>query len=112
MLKKIYDLRTDLNNLNDFYKKDPVTTVPDIWPTEGKITSLFGTRVHPISKRKKFHTGVDIANLNSTDILCTASGKVEFSGYKGGYGNTVIIDHNNGFKTLYAHAYSLLVKKR
>lgn len=84
--------------------------IPSIWPTEGKISSLFGMRVHPISKQKKFHKGVDIANLKSTDIVATADGIVIYAGKKGGYGNAIIIDHGNGYKTLYGHAQTLLVK--
>ncbi|MBF0107372.1 MAG: M23 family metallopeptidase [Deltaproteobacteria bacterium] len=54
---------------------------------------------------------MDIANLKSTDILVTADGVVEYSGTKGGYGNTVIVNHNNGFETLYGHADYLLVSR-
>jgi murein DD-endopeptidase MepM/ murein hydrolase activator NlpD len=88
-----------------------LVNIPSLWPTEGKITSLFGKRKHPIKKRIKFHTGVDIANLLSTDVISTAAGLVIYSGYRGGYGNTIIIDHENGFETYYAHAKKLLVRK-
>lgn len=84
--------------------------IPSIWPTKGNISSLFGMWYHPILKRMKFHSGVDIANLQSTDIIATADGTVEFAGKKGGYGNAIIIDHGNGYKTLYSHAQTLLVK--
>jgi len=84
--------------------------IPSIWPTEGKLSSLFGMRRHPIAKQQKFHKGVDIANLKSTDIVATADGIVAYAGKKGGYGNAVIIDHGNGYKTLYGHAQTLLVK--
>lgn len=110
-----YYLIERINSFESFLKKlktqssSHITNIPSIWPTEGKISSLFGTRVHPISRRKKFHTGVDIANLTSTDIIATADGVVDFSGRKGGYGNAVILSHGNGFKTLYGHAKSLLV---
>ncbi len=83
---------------------------PDIWPTDGTITSLFGLRKHPILKTFKFHRGVDIANLKNTEILAAADGKVEFAGSDGGYGNTVILNHGNGFETIYGHADDLLVK--
>jgi murein DD-endopeptidase MepM/ murein hydrolase activator NlpD len=85
--------------------------IPSIWPTEGKISSLFGMRKHPISKTNKFHQGVDISNLKSTDIIATANGTIEFSGNKSGYGKSVIVNHGNGFKTLYAHASELIVSK-
>lgn len=85
--------------------------IPSMWPTEGKITSLFGMRNHPIKRKRKFHRGVDIANLTSTDIVSSAPGIVIHAGPHGGHGNTVIIDHNNGFKTLYGHSKTVLVKR-
>lgn len=84
--------------------------IPKLWPTSGKITSLFGSRNHPIDKRVRFHSGIDIANAKSTDVLASATGIVEFAGKKGGYGNTIVIDHLNGFKTLYGHNNELLVE--
>lgn len=84
---------------------------PSIWPTEGTISSLFGWRIDPFTKKKDFHAGVDIANLKSTDIIATADGVVEFSGKKGGYGNAVVLDHGNGFETIYGHADSILVEE-
>ena len=92
-------------------KQSLSANIPSIWPTEGKITSLFGKRKHPIKKRVRLHTGVDIANLLSTDIISTAAGLVIYAGLRGGYGKTVIIDHDNGFETYYAHAKKLLVRK-
>lgn len=83
---------------------------PDVWPTQGTITSLFGLRKHPILKSLRFHSGVDIANLKNTEILAAAGGSVKFAGPDGGYGNTVILDHGNGFESLYGHAEDLLVK--
>jgi len=85
-------------------------TVPDLWPTTGRLTSTFGSRKDPISKNKKFHSGIDIANLRGTNVWAAARGKVVFSGYKSGYGKLIIIDHGNGYKTLYAHNSKLLVE--
>lgn len=83
--------------------------IPNIWPTEGKISSLFGMRFHPIKKVYKRHSGVDIANLKNTDIVATADGVVKVSSPHEGYGNLIIIDHKNGFETYYGHAEMLLV---
>jgi murein DD-endopeptidase MepM/ murein hydrolase activator NlpD len=82
------------------------------WPSPGyyKITSPYGYRNHPILKKKKLHTGIDIAVPSGTSILAANSGKVIYSGYNGGYGNTVIIDHGGKISTLYAHNSKLLVK--
>ncbi len=60
-------------------------------------------RWHPILKRYRAHLGVDFAANSGTRIKAAASGRVVFKGRKGGYGNTIIIDHGNGFRTLYGH---------
>lgn len=83
--------------------------IPDVWPTIGTISSMFGLRHHPIHKTTRMHRGVDIANLKNTEITATANGKVQFSGRLKGYGNAVILDHGNGFETLYGHAEDILV---
>lgn len=82
------------------------------WPSPGyyKITSPYGYRTHPILKKKKLHTGIDIAVPSGTTIVAANSGTVIYSGYNGGYGNTVIIDHGGKISTLYAHNSKLLVK--
>ena len=82
-------------------------------PIGGKITSPFGWRVHPIFKSKSFHSGVDIAGPNGGGIKASNSGKVIYTGWYGGYGKVVIIDHGviNGkpTTTLYAHMSSIKV---
>ena len=82
------------------------------WPAPGyyKITSQYGNRNHPILKKKKMHTGIDIAVPSGTSVIAANAGKVIYSGYNGGYGNTVIIDHGGKISTLYAHNSKLLVK--
>ena len=85
---------------------------PAGFPSEkGYISSKYGDRINPISKKKHFHKGVDIAYKLETDIIALAAGKVIFSGKKYGYGNLVIIDHLNGYTTKYAHNNRNLVKK-
>lgn len=83
---------------------------PSIWPANGRITSGFGTRVHPITRSVKRHTGIDIKVRTGTSVKAAADGVVEFAGYRRGYGWTVIINHGYGYKTLYAHNSSLIVK--
>lgn len=75
-----------------------------IWPVRGRLTSPYGPRWG------RFHHGIDIAAPNGTNIVAAGGGTVSFAGWRGGYGNTVIIDHGGGFQTLYAHASALLVK--
>lgn len=85
--------------------------IPDMWPTQGVVSSEFGYRRHPVQGVNKFHSGVDIANLKTTDIVAPARGRVAYSGKKGGYGITVVIDHGNGFETLFGHASEVLVRE-
>jgi murein DD-endopeptidase MepM/ murein hydrolase activator NlpD len=84
--------------------------VPTHWPVTGRLGDGFGMRVHPISKKRAMHEGIDISAPSGRDIRASASGTVSFAGTKNGYGKTVIINHGSGIKTLYAHASKLLVK--
>lgn len=74
-----------------------------LWPTEGVISSHFGRRWG------RDHEGLDIAADMGTPIVAILDGKVTFSGRKGTYGKTVILDHGGDLTTLYAHASRLLV---
>jgi len=77
------------------------------WPTTytNRVTSIFGMRMHPILKQYKLHSGIDIAasGINGTNILASDSGTVIISKLSSSYGNYVVIDHGNGYTTLYAH---------
>lgn len=77
-----------------------------IRPVSGIITSRFGARS---SIRSSAHTGLDIATSSGTPISAAASGTVTFSGYKGSYGNLLVISHGNGIQTYYGHCSSLCV---
>lgn len=76
-------------------------------PIGGRITSPFGWRTHPIFNSRTFHSGVDIGGPNMGSIRASNAGKVIFSGWYGGYGKVVIIDHGvvsgRPMTTLYAH---------
>ena len=84
-----------------------------IKPIQGRITSPFGWRTHPIFNSKSFHSGVDIGGPNLGAIKASNSGKVIYSGWYGGYGKVVIVEHGivNGkpITTLYAHMNSIAV---
>ena len=77
-----------------------------IRPISGTITSRFGVRS---SIRVSSHTGLDIAASTGTPIAAAASGTVTFSGYKGSYGNMIVISHGNGVQTYYGHCSKLYV---
>jgi murein DD-endopeptidase MepM/ murein hydrolase activator NlpD len=74
-----------------------------IMPTEGSIGSGFGPRVHPIFGTVRQHAGVDIGARTGDPIWASKSGEVIFAGWRGGYGNTVLVAHSGGVVTLYAH---------
>lgn len=76
----------------------------------GMITSAFGWRKHPVRRKIRHHDGIDLAAKLGTPVFAPAAGRVIFAGTKGGYGNVIIIDHENGYQSLLAHHSSLLVK--
>jgi murein DD-endopeptidase MepM/ murein hydrolase activator NlpD len=73
------------------------------WPVVGPVTSPYGYRIHPVYGTRKLHSGVDVGAPRGTPIAATTDGVVIFSGRRGGYGNTVIVDHGGGLSSLYAH---------
>ena len=79
------------------------------WPCSGVITSYFGARNTGIRGASTYHEAIDIANSYGTPIYASDGGTVIYSGWLGGYGYLVKIDHGNGFITYYGHNSSLLV---
>ena len=77
------------------------------WPITGRITSYFGGRY--IFGSYSYHSGLDIAASYGAAVCAADGGTVTFAGYKGSYGNLVIITHDNGIQTYYAHNSSLVV---
>jgi murein DD-endopeptidase MepM/ murein hydrolase activator NlpD len=89
---------------------DVVARAPLATPTSGATRSSgFGARFDPITGRPAFHPGLDMAGAFLTPIYATAPGVVSFTGVRSGYGNTIEIDHGNGFKTRYAHLAGVAV---
>ena len=82
-----------------------------LWPLKGRITSAFGERKDPFTGKRSFHCGIDISAHEGTRVKSSAAGKVIFSGWKTGYGNVVIIRHNNNYITVYAHNRKNIVKQ-
>lgn len=81
------------------------------WPVPGysRVSSPFGYRIHPVLGYSKLHTGIDIPAPTGTPTVAVESGTVIFSGTQGSYGKTVMIRHDNGNVSLYAHNSELLV---
>lgn len=90
-----------------------VSSTGFIWPIRGPITSPFGYRTHPIFKSRIFHSGIDIGGPNGGAIKASNDGRVIYSGWYGGYGKVVILDHGviNGkpITTLYGHMSAIAV---
>ena len=76
-----------------------------LWPLPGRynLSSLFGSRKHPITGKANNHTGIDIPASSGTSILAAKSGVVTTSTYNSSYGNYVVVSHSDGTSTLYAH---------
>ncbi len=83
--------------------------LPDI--QNPQISSGFGMRKDPLTGEHEFHKGIDIAAPAGANVHAIRKGKVVFSGEQRGYGNVVIVDHENGFITKYAHNQKNLVKE-
>lgn len=83
------------------------------WPADGRLTSKYGYRFSPMGGDEdadEFHPGLDVANKKGTTITATADGVVRQAGWTRGYGNMILIDHGQGYATLYGHASQLLAK--
>lgn len=87
----------------------PSSSEPNI-PVDGPISSQFGMRRHPVYGDNRFHHGMDIAAPEGAQVYPYQRGSVIFSGEQAGYGNTVVIDHGNGYQSKYAHNRINLVK--
>lgn len=107
-------------SLNEIVQKaviasfNPEENNQDIFKTHlpavgGRITSKVGMRIDPIDGKWRQHNGIDIAIPSGTPVNPVASGIVVYSGNRSGYGNTIIVEHDNGVVTLYAHNSQLLI---
>lgn len=112
-LEKFVDQETD--EQRSLWKEllayeDKLDHTPSKWPVPShRITSGYGNRYHPVRGGYAWHSGVDIKASYGTKVVSTADGRVTFSGYRGGYGYAIIVDHGYGYRTLYAHNSKLLV---
>lgn len=101
-----------LKSINDQIKMYTLTTIPSGSPLkETIITSSYGYRIHPVTKKKKFHRGIDF-RANRKEVFATADGVVSFAraSDSGDFGRVIKIRHNFGFETIYAHLSKTLVK--
>ena len=89
---------------------NPDATGSFTYPVKARITSPFGPRRHPIFGVRSMHSGIDLAAPRGTPIKASEGGLVIYSGWYGGYGRVVILDHSKGYTTLYAHLDRIAVK--
>jgi murein DD-endopeptidase MepM/ murein hydrolase activator NlpD len=96
-----------LTALSEALDHMPIMLPLDIY----RITSPFGPRRDPFTRRAAFHGGLDFGAPFASPVLATADGVVSYAGRRGAYGRLVEIDHGHGFKTRYAHLHQILVKR-
>ena len=108
--EKIPEKAAELESLIDdvVIYKDELARTPDLTPVEGRITSPYGWRRSPFSRRRLFHYGIDIGAPYGTPIRAAAKGVILHASYQRGYGNLVIIDHGK-YTTYYAHMSRITV---
>jgi murein DD-endopeptidase MepM/ murein hydrolase activator NlpD len=75
-----------------------------------RVCSGYGMRLHPVHKVYKMHTGIDLDCSQETPILAAGAGTVTVAKERGGYGNLIVIEHDDGFQTYYAHLLRFLVE--
>ena len=115
--KEIYVQAKSYDEVAQMAKEQEIRmeNIPAIQPVMNKdlkrVASGYGMRIDPVYHVRKFHPGMDFTAPTGTEVFATGNAKVEFAGWKQGYGNTVILDHGYGYKTLYAHLYKTLVRK-
>lgn len=106
--------RVDIASITGVQKAFFMKFIPNGYPLESfsSITDPYGTRLHPVLKVVRQHTGTDFGARIGTSVYATADGVVDWadSGWNGGYGKLVKITHSFGFKTYYAHLNEVLIK--
>lgn len=89
---------------HDGHHHDDASPWAPILDGKARISSEYGMRKDPFNGERAFHGGIDLAVKRGTPITALKDGVVTFSGWKGGYGNTVIVAHEGGLETMYSHA--------
>jgi murein DD-endopeptidase MepM/ murein hydrolase activator NlpD len=109
--RQIYRLANQLQDLTSL--EEAMVSIPMVLPVneEFRFTSPYGARRDPYTKRRAFHSGMDMAGRRGALIVAPAPGVVTHAGPKGPYGNLVEIDHGHGFKTRYGHLRKVHVKR-
>ncbi len=118
LAKQVYIQSRSFDEIIDLAmrKEEMIANIPAIQPISNKdlqrVASPFGVRIHPFYKVLKMHTGMDFTAPTGTEVYATGNGVVSdvIHSFRG-YGNTIIIDHDYGYTTLYAHLHKILVRR-
>ncbi|WP_419255556.1 peptidoglycan DD-metalloendopeptidase family protein [Caulobacter sp. ErkDOM-YI] len=106
---RIHRAATDMSDMRSL--NAAAQRLPFFRPTSNPaMSSSYGVRFDPFTRRPAFHSGLDFPGAFYTPIMSTAPGVVSFTGVRSGYGNTIEIDHGGGFKTRYAHLQAISVR--
>ncbi|MBP5135397.1 MAG: M23 family metallopeptidase [Paludibacteraceae bacterium] len=117
LAKQLYIQSLSLDEIVELAKqnKERLQCIPAIQPVLNKdlkrTASGYGVRIDPIYQTPKFHAGMDFSATTGSDIFVTGDGTVTFTGWKQGYGNTVVVSHGYGYETLYAHMSKITARR-
>ena len=114
LLNGTSDALSRVRGLIDVEPTPVVNTAPEspwhpVLKGTARLSSEYGMRKDPFSGRLAFHGGIDLAANRGTEITSLRAGEVTFSGWKGGYGNTVVVRHDDGLESVYGHTAKTLV---
>ena len=103
---------SSLRELTEYFEdqKSMLASTPSIWPTQGWVTSDFGSRADPYSTDRSMHQGIDISTPHGQPVLTPSDGTIVFNGTEGGYGKVLVVDHGYGVKTRYGHLSETFVR--
>ena len=122
LLKKLKAKEAHAASQSAVKKKTPITVVKPktgfdkrrgtlAWPLSGPILKRYGKVVHPVYQTVTMNSGIDIGAPRGTPVTCSAAGTVEYVGTMRGYGTFIIVNHGDGFRTIYAHLARVAVKQ-
>lgn len=108
---EVADQQGSFAELSEYFseRRSLLASTPSIRPANGWSTSAFGIRVDPFTGRNEFHKGMDVAGRLGTPVVATADGVVVSAGVDGALGNSIVIDHGYGYKSIYGHNARVLV---
>lgn len=112
LLKQVYTVQEFIQIADSLQLSiDELSDYPVILPVRKplRVSSGFGLRIHPVSRVRHFHTGIDIPKSEGTPVYATANGVVIGKGYNTGYGEYIEVQHAGNFRSFYSHLSNVLV---